>query len=176
MSEPMTAEAIRAHVDDMGVPRVHDDGTINAQFVALEQTLRERHGVPKYVASLDGPGKFRPLPPTIWLEAHATTHDVVQRGATGHDGRQVSHHLAVVLADAEHTVVLEGSRTRLMDMLERTLRALAEQPAQPTADERQRVIAPGAHPLPTQAEAKRSPYIGTEHVTVVVDDPAGGTL
>ena len=156
MTDPMTAETIRARVDEMGVPRVNEDGTVNARFVAIEQTLREQHGVPCFVASLDGPGKFRPHPPTIWLEAHAITHDVVTRGSAGHDGREVAHHLAVVLADAEHTVVVEGSRTRLMDVLERLQHALAQQPAQPRADDR-RPIEPS---LPTQAETKRTDLPG----------------
>lgn len=156
----MTAEAIRARVDEMA-PRVNEDGTINARFVAIEQSLREQHGLPNYVAELDGPGKFRPHPPTTWLEAHETTYDVVQRGAVGHDGREVQHHLAVVLATAEHTVVLEGSRTRLMDMLERTVATLSRMPAHPRADER-RLHVRDEPALPSQAQAhERHDGMGT---------------
>ncbi|TFV90417.1 hypothetical protein [Blastococcus sp. CT_GayMR16] len=53
-----TPEEIRAQVDT-SYPRTHPDGSINAQHVAVEQTLRERHGLPSYIAALDGPGKFR---------------------------------------------------------------------------------------------------------------------
>lgn len=162
MTEPSEttrqAEAIRARVDAMH-PRVNEDGTINVAHVAMESTLRQQHALPAFIASLDGPGKFRPHPPTIWLEAHATTHDVVQRGAVGHDGREVSHHLAVVLADAEHTVVLEGSRTRLMDMLERTVDTLSKMPTHPRADERRPHVR-DEPALPTQAEAKRTDLPG----------------
>ena len=56
-------EAIRARADEMA-PRVNADGSINATHVAIEQTLRQREGLPSYIAELDGPGKFRPAAPS----------------------------------------------------------------------------------------------------------------
>lgn len=54
------AREIRAQVDKMA-PRVLADGwSINPQFVAIESSLRTRHGIPSYVPELDGPGKYRP--------------------------------------------------------------------------------------------------------------------
>lgn len=52
-------EAIRTKVDAME-PRVNEDGSINARHVAIEQTLRDRDGLPSYIAALDGPGRYRP--------------------------------------------------------------------------------------------------------------------
>ncbi|TKJ24344.1 hypothetical protein [Blastococcus sp. CCUG 61487] len=66
-SRACTQQAYRARVDEMA-PRVDRDGSIYAQHVAIEQTLREKHGHPSYVAELDGPGKFRPTvtpPPPV---------------------------------------------------------------------------------------------------------------
>lgn len=174
MSEHMTAETIRARVDEMA-PRVNEDGSINARHVAIEQTLRERHDVPSYVAELDGPGKFRPPPPVRWFEAHATTAEVLQRGAELPDGEHVEQHLAIVLADAEQVVVLQGSRTRLMAMLEDAVTTMSRMPPQRRDGER-RVQIRNEPALPSQAQAPRSPYIGPEQITVVLDDPAGGTL
>jgi hypothetical protein len=57
----MTPQEIRAHADGI-VPRVHEDGRINATHVAIEQSLRNRYGHPNYIAELDGPGNFRPQP------------------------------------------------------------------------------------------------------------------
>jgi len=56
----VTPEEVRERVDAM-CERVHADGSINATHVAIEQTLRQRHGLPNYVPELDGPGKFRPV-------------------------------------------------------------------------------------------------------------------
>lgn len=68
----MTPEEIRAWVDERE-PRVGPDGhSINARHVALEQTLRDRHGHPGFIYALDGPGRFRPTPDLTgddWLPA-----------------------------------------------------------------------------------------------------------
>jgi hypothetical protein len=56
----MTPAEVRARVDEM-CERVLPDGRINTTHVAIEQTLRARHGLPSYVAELDGPGRFRPV-------------------------------------------------------------------------------------------------------------------
>lgn len=53
------AQSIRAEADAQA-PRVHPNGEINTQHVAIELTLRERLGLPAYIAELDGPGAFRP--------------------------------------------------------------------------------------------------------------------
>lgn len=53
------ATALRARADGIA-SRVLPDGRINTQHVAIEQTLRERHALPAYIAELDGPGRFRP--------------------------------------------------------------------------------------------------------------------
>lgn len=65
----MTPEEIRARADAT-TTRVLDDGQINALHVAVEQTLREQHGHPSYIADLDGPGRFRPeqAPHTVEVE------------------------------------------------------------------------------------------------------------
>lgn len=54
-----TPTEIRDQVDAMQ-PRTNTDGSINATYVAIEQTLRQSHGHPSYIAELDGPGRFRP--------------------------------------------------------------------------------------------------------------------
>lgn len=79
--EPNAAE-IRARVDAMA-PRVHEGGSINTQHVAMEQTLRERHGHPSYIADLDGPGRFRPSADlggirTVYLAARYSRHQEMQ--------------------------------------------------------------------------------------------------
>jgi hypothetical protein len=58
----VTADEVRAAADRMA-PRTHPDGRINAAHVAIEQTLRDRHGLPGYIAELDGPGRYRPTEP-----------------------------------------------------------------------------------------------------------------
>lgn len=57
-----TPEQIRAWADEVE-PRTLPDGSINAAHVAAESMMRERHGHPRYIAELDGPGKFRPAAP-----------------------------------------------------------------------------------------------------------------
>lgn len=57
----MTPAEIRAAVDLM-VPRATPEGRMNAQHVAIETTLRERHGHPLWIAELDQPGAYLPPP------------------------------------------------------------------------------------------------------------------
>lgn len=58
----MSPEECRAYADAC-CPRVLEDGwTINAQHVAIEQSLRRMHGHPSYIGDLDGPGRYRPSP------------------------------------------------------------------------------------------------------------------
>jgi hypothetical protein len=57
----VTPEEVRAAVDAM-VARVLPNGRINTTHVAIEVTLRERHGIPAYIPELDGPGSFIPRP------------------------------------------------------------------------------------------------------------------
>jgi len=57
--EAPTPQEIRDHADRVH-PRTNPDGTANAAHVALESTLRERHGHRGYIADLDGPGRFIP--------------------------------------------------------------------------------------------------------------------
>lgn len=71
----MTPAEIRVLVDEMA-PRARPNGSINAQHVAIEQTLRRRHGHPSYIDELDGPGKFLPRP--------------VLDGSTEHYGHRVA--------------------------------------------------------------------------------------
>jgi hypothetical protein len=56
------ATEIRERVDAMA-PRANESGGVNTQHVAMEQTLRERAGLPSYIPELDGPGNFLPDPP-----------------------------------------------------------------------------------------------------------------
>lgn len=60
----MTPDECRAYADAC-TPRVHGDGSINAQHVAIEQTLRRKHGHPSFIAELDGPGRYRPAPAEV---------------------------------------------------------------------------------------------------------------
>lgn len=56
----MNADEIRARTDAM-TSRTLGDGRINAQHVAIEQSLRTEHGLPSFIARLDGPGCFLPV-------------------------------------------------------------------------------------------------------------------
>lgn len=62
-----TAAEVRRSVD-AAYPRTNPDGSINAAHVAMEQTLRERHGLPSYLAHLDGPGRFRQAPIVLHMD------------------------------------------------------------------------------------------------------------
>lgn len=71
----MTPEECRAYADAC-TPRVLADGyTINAQHVAIESTLRRKHGHPSYIADLDGPGRYRPTPPMTFRLDETVTYD-----------------------------------------------------------------------------------------------------
>lgn len=111
-------------------------------------------------------------PPDVeWLEAHAATIDVVQRGAQIGDD-SVTYHLAVVLSSPERVVVLEGSRTRLMDMLEGAVTTLSRMPPQRRDDEDVPVRNEPA--LPTQAQAHELHDVEVRSISL---DPNGmGTI
>jgi len=57
------AEWIRSCADSRHA-RTLSDGKVNPAHVAQEQTMRRRVGLPGFIASLDGPGRFHvPTPP-----------------------------------------------------------------------------------------------------------------
>lgn len=101
----MNAAEIRVYVDRV-CSRTNADGTLNAQHVALESTLRERHGLASWIAEFDGPGRFYPDAERISAHDRGETHMAEGLKAT----TAPSYGAAEAIEQAPPVLVIAGNR------------------------------------------------------------------